>query len=104
MFCRPLEKLDEARGPHIPSQVMPNPNYPETPQRANRFTQQPAKESSNLSTPSTAGGLRKTTAYDPSLRGPQNWWVAGPSTETPMQTVRLQVSRNTALCMKQCLK
>ncbi|MEW5303289.1 MAG: hypothetical protein WDW36_005995 [Sanguina aurantia] len=87
---RPLEKLDEARGPHIPSQVMPNPNYPETPQRANRFTQQPAKESSNLSTPSTAGGLRKTTAYDPSLRGPQNWYEGAhgaPADQLPREDV-----------------
>ncbi|MEW5309753.1 MAG: hypothetical protein WDW38_001615 [Sanguina aurantia] len=87
---RPLEKLDEARGPHIPSQVMPNPNYPETPLRANRFTQQPAKESSNLSTPSTAGGLRKTTAYDPSLRGPQNWYEGAhgaPADQLPREDV-----------------
>ena len=80
MACdRPLVKLDDRRGPHLPTFQLPVSVSGQMEQRSQRnlspLQQQQQQQQAQLSPQNSETKLKKNYNYDPEKRGPQNWWV-----------------------------
>ncbi|GAX86215.1 hypothetical protein CEUSTIGMA_g13628.t1 [Chlamydomonas eustigma] len=71
---RPLEKLDERSGPYLPSQQMPISPEVSTKKVPKGSVIGPEASGAAPGSAVVPGSSRLRKAYDPSQRGPQNWY------------------------------